>query len=574
MKSRKSATRQSAGNVVQPQRVNRALHSLMTLLGIQSPRSRTLSPFSQGLPVPSGDREAFAIGYLAAEYLSKLDDGKSSDQKESAAWDRFRQAEAACKETNERLLRTSRNKHLGAYGDVGSVLYTASRKIQGVLGPFCWNQASRHFGFGPGGTTRLPRSKGHGVHKYSGRPETTIGNACLAHAAIMQKDPLWTEGLEFRVDIGYCDIVPGNRVITVPKNYKTDRVIAAEPCMNIYIQKGIGGLIRDRLRRVGVNLNDQRHNQRLALAGSLDGSLATIDLSMASDTVSSVLVRHLLPPDWLVALEQCRSPVGTLPTGERIVYQKFSSMGNGYTFELESLIFWALCQACYDYLELEDRRIAVYGDDIIVPTAAVQKVVDTLAFCGFTCNTKKTHVSGGFRESCGKHFLSGYDVTPFYVKREVKSLRDLFLLHNNVYRWSARAPLAADTLEGVERWLEEVREIAPRKWRRPRIPDGFGDGAFVGSFEQCAPHLHFEQVHKGLGMEGWTVEILADVSQLVEVDTVGRLTWSLSEVGRVLMYPYDGLRCEAGGATKPPRMREVMTLVPLFPRQDHFCRVT
>jgi hypothetical protein len=164
-------------------------------------------------------------------------------------------------------------------------------------------------------------------------------------------------------------LVKGNSIITVPKNYKTDRTIAKEPCMNIYIQKGIGRCIRKRLKRVGIDLDDQKRNQEGARIGSLDGSLATIDLSMASDTVALELVSFLLPNDWWWALEQCRSPVGVLPSGELVAYQKISSMGNGFTFELESLLFWAICQqvACSNINET-DCRILVYGDDIVVPT--------------------------------------------------------------------------------------------------------------------------------------------------------------------------------------------------------------
>jgi hypothetical protein len=214
-----------------------------------------------------------------------------------------------------------------------------------LLGEFSWDDASVHFGWGPGASTRLPRRRSDAAFKYSGRPDTTIGNAILANACIM-RSPLWQEGLTFEEGSGYCSIVPGNRIITVAKNYKTNRTIAVEPCMNMYVQKGIGGLMRRRLKRAGFDLNDQTRNQRLALIGSFSGTLATIDMSMASDTVSYELVRLLAPSDWFEALEQCRSPVGVLPDGTRIWYHKFSSMGNGYTFELETAIFCCSCSGC------------------------------------------------------------------------------------------------------------------------------------------------------------------------------------------------------------------------------------
>lgn len=540
-------------------------------LGQNGPNKDVFSPYSQDLPPLSGsDPQAFATDYLLAEVFSKYDDGKSSLSKEQVAWERFKSAEDICHTTNARFRSTMNSPVFYRQGSVRSILYTASRKIMGALGPFCWDEASMYFGFGPGSTTRLPRSRSHKVFKYSGRPETTIGNAALGSAAIMQKAPLWTEGLDFQEESGYCEIVPGNRIITVPKNYKTDRVIAIEPCMNSYVQKGIGGLIRRRLCRVGVDLSDQTRNQRLARVGSLSGLLATIDLSMASDTLSTELVRCLLPPDWFSAMEQCRSLKGLLPTGEWLLYSKFSSMGNGFTFELESLIFWALSQTCIEHLKLSDRRMAVYGDDIIVPAAAVPLLKSVLEFCGFAYNTKKTHVEGPFRESCGKHFLNGCDVTPFFIRRETKSLSDLFLLHNNLKRWAIRTEQNLDQRLAVYETMLALRKLAPKVWQRPRLPDGMGDGAFIGSFDECLPKLH-PQFRK-LGFEGFSVKILTNVSDIVKQDLIGQLIFSLDELDHpVKGFPYLGLKSEAAGASTHQRTREVMTLVPQFPMQDKIC---
>jgi len=284
-------------------------------------------------------------------------------------------------------------------------------------------------------------------------------------------------------------IVDGNRVITVPKNYKTDRTIAVEPDMNIYVQKGIGGVIRNRLRAIGVNLDDQTKNQRLAKIGSISGRLATIDLSMASDTISRLIVKKLIRSDWLDALGQCRSHFGVLPSGEKIFYQKFSSMGNGYTFELETLIFLSLALAHAKLHGEEVDRISVYGDDIVVPSTMAAGFCGLLSWCGFTPNPKKSYSSGPFRESCGKHYYSGYDITPFYVKKYDSSLRSLFKIHNQIWRYQDRCVWLGTerrkALLDVCKWL---RNYAPACWRKPLIVDGFGDGAFVGYFDEVLPN--------------------------------------------------------------------------------------
>jgi len=229
-------------------------------------------------------------------------------------------------------------------------------------------------------------------------------------------------------------IVPGNKLDYVPKNYKSDRTIAKEPSMNMFIQKGFGSVIRKRLKRKGINLNDQSTNQFLAGLGSVTGSLATIDLSMASDCVSVELVRFLLPRDWFDGLDACRSKSGVDESGRIVTYQKFSSMGNGFTFELESLIFWAIVSSVCDirYTGIGRESISVYGDDIICPSAAARDVLRVLAVCGFEANLDKTFYEGPFRESCGKHYHNGHDVTPFYWKKSINDLHSLVVLHNRV----------------------------------------------------------------------------------------------------------------------------------------------
>ena len=106
-------------------------------------------------------------------------------------------------------------------------------------------------------------------------------------------------------------LVPGNLITTVPKNGKTDRTIAIEPGLNSYVQKGIGNKIRGRLRRFGINLNDQTINQ-FGACNAQTLSLSTLDLKAASDSISLALVEQILPHDWLNLIATSRSPRGTI----------------------------------------------------------------------------------------------------------------------------------------------------------------------------------------------------------------------------------------------------------------------
>lgn len=464
-------------------------------------------------PLDLSSLEAARGSLLLKEVFSKYDDGKPSPEKEETTWKRFHQAERLCLETNEVVTKTFKYDPFWV---------SVRRRIWDFLGPFSWDECARFFGHGPGGTTRLTRKEGHAAYKYSGIPESTSGNAGLASCAI-RMIPLWKHNVLSRggTEESLVSVVPGNSVITVPKNYKTDRTIAKEPCMNVYVQKGIGQLIRRKLKRVGIDLDTQANNQKAALTGSLDGSLATVDLSMASDTVSFELVSFLLPNDWWFALEQSRSPVGVLPDGTVLKYQKFSSMGNGYTFELETLIFWAIAQqvCCSNVLE-KDKSVLVYGDDIIIRSEVCSEFLRRLWQAGFTPNESKTFYSGPYRESCGKHYFCGIDITPFYVRRPVKSLDRLFLVHNNLHRWYVRKGVVDSEV------LKGLRALAPASWREPRLPDGYGDGAFIGDVDE----LRLSPSPKG--WEGWQVKALSRMqSELCDDLPEGQLVTSLIGMG-------------------------------------------
>lgn len=203
-----------------------------------------------------------------------------------------------------------------------------------------------------------------------------------------------------------------NRVTTVPKNSDTYRSIACEPVGNLPFQLAIDSYMKERLRRQGINLNDQSYNQRLAREGSLTGELATIDLTMASDTLAYNVIPYLFDNDWYRALKALRSPKYKGVFGDG-TYSKFSSMGNGFTFVVETLVFAAACAA------VGSTRYSVYGDDIIIESSLFSEVCSLLRYLGFRPNEKKSYKDGPFRESCGVDYHSGINIRPFFI-REVK----------------------------------------------------------------------------------------------------------------------------------------------------------
>jgi len=427
----------------------------------------------------------FADDYQAVSFLKKAPIKIEGVDPEAAAKKKFWQSEEECKETNRRIRSFARNPlNPGVNPDVARVITLAIEKIASVLGPAPdlreWLYACR---FGPGAFNHTQVTGLTSLYdKLQVRP--SVCNELVDVAALLvTSQPQWARSIADSEEYGFWpilrasdfDLVPGNRVTFVPKTAVVDRAIAIEPLMNIYAQLGIGALMRRKLNRFGIDLSDQTPNQRAALLGSKDGSLATIDLSSASDTVSKELVRLLLPDRWHFLLDLCRSKVGFLDE-QWFKYEKFSSMGNGYTFELETLIFWSLATSVCTSLNVEADEVLTYGDDIVVPVAAYDLLKRVLTFCGFSFNELKSFRMGPFRESCGKDYFNGIDVRPFFQKELPNEIEDLFRLANGLRMLAhRRSDLSGCDCRLRNAWDSVLRAI-PRPIREAcRVPAHAGD---------------------------------------------------------------------------------------------------
>jgi hypothetical protein len=159
----------------------------------------------------------------------------------------------------------------------------------------------------------------------------------------------------------------------------------------------------------------------------------------------------MLPKDVLSILRSARSAVTTLPGGAEVELHMISSMGNAYTFPLQTIFFTAVVLTVYKMLgikaELPHRgpftvdgtlgNFAVFGDDIIVRTEAYHSVCQALSLFGFKVNQDKSFFEGDFRESCGHDYIRGYNVRGVYLK-SLKTLQDQYSAINRLNRWSAK----------------------------------------------------------------------------------------------------------------------------------------
>jgi hypothetical protein len=370
-------------------------------------------------PLHFDDPEIFFRAHQATKLLSKAKWLKTTIDLRQVAKDKFLESELLCSRTNQ-IWALFRQSELTLQPDFRQILHSARRKIGKVLGDdlYAWTGLCD---FGPGADGSTERGMTSAYNKMS-NPGCITRNAYPYLNTFCELTAL---GRLFvgNISTGMLDITfsRGNSVTFVPKSAKTHRPIAVEPRWNIFFQKGVGRYIRNRLKHFGVNLDHQGLNQALAIYSSYTGKYATIDLASASDTVSREVVEALLPQPWLTILGSMRSG-GYELDGSWSTYSKWSSMGNGYTFELESLLFWALCSSI-------DDDIAVYGDDLIVPTKSYESIVRLLEFCGFKVNTEKSFSTGLFRESCGQDAFNGVDVTPVYWKEVLDDQGTLTLVN-------------------------------------------------------------------------------------------------------------------------------------------------
>lgn len=400
--------------------------------------------------------------------------------KEEVAVAKFLDSEAKCRETN--LIFDARFRgRLFFRPEVEEVLYRAQLKIRDILGEVP-KLSQLKLRYGPGGTTNVQKKNASVTNKLGA--ELACSEPLVPYLSeVLHELPSLCD---FEGDQGSVTVeIHHGKLTFVPKDAKQYRSVVTEPVLSGMCQLGIGDYMANLLRGAGLDIRDQAANQKLALRGSLTGDLATLDLSSASDLVSKELVAFLLPTEWWAFLKRFRSNSVSYDTklfDVTIQLEKFSSMGNGYTFALETLIFYALAWASCP----RGSTVRAYGDDIIVPTDNVDLVIEVLETCGFSVNHEKSFWEGPFRESCGADYLSGFNIRPYFFTDYV-SCESIFSFHNFLVR------------AGMQSEADAVRDLFLDKNLQIWGPDGVGDGHLIGSWA-AAPYK------RQLGWAGFTYE--------------------------------------------------------------------
>lgn len=280
-----------------------------------------------------------------------------------------------------------------------------------------------------------------------------------------------------------------SRVLCVPKTQKGPRIIAAEPTAHQWCQGAIQRWLQDATARSvvrrSIDFRRQDLSQRMALEASIHGDSATVDLSSASDRLSTRLVEYVFQTrvDVLNALHATRTRMAVMPDGSIHRMRKFACMGSACTFPVQTIVFTIFAITA---LLLEDghdatigriweasQDIRVFGDDIILPSRAYGKLVNLLTEAGLRVNADKSHATGKFREACGLDAYSGVDVTPAYFlepydSRKPESLVSVVACSNNFHRkglWHA----AAFLLNTVDPKVRKRLRVATRDVSQPAV---------------------------------------------------------------------------------------------------------
>lgn len=247
------------------------------------------------------------------------------------------------------------------------------------------------------------------------------------------------------------------RLAAVPKTYKGPRLITVEPVAHQYIQQGVLGWLRENFPkplRYCVDFRNQALSGNAALAASLNGQSATVDLSSASDRLSCWVIERMFRknPTFLSALHACRTRgirINRNIGPEFLMLRKYAGQGNATTFPVQSIAY-SICaiaclafelnvKPCYNNIARLAKQVRVFGDDIIMPSFATKSLTTLLPYLGLKVNVAKSHFEGKFRESCGTDAYNGVDVTPVYIRsftlrQRLSDLVSWVDVSNNAYR--------------------------------------------------------------------------------------------------------------------------------------------
>lgn len=264
----------------------------------------------------------------------------------------------------------------------------------------------------------------------------------------------------YRMYTEVLEIVNGSRASSVYKNLKTRRFINIEPFGNVILQRQVGLGLRPLLKALGNDLETGQEEHKKLIECPY---LATIDLSKASDSTWMKFVKFMLEGTRLYEdLMAFRSPYVLLSDGTYVRTNKLSSMGNGFTFEIMTLLLLAMCRTL-------DPSARVYGDDIIIRNRHANQLVDMLKTAGYNVNKEKTFISSRFRESCGSFYLDSVGYISCFDIKYCENMENVCTVVTKLQIIKRDHPVEFAQVFGNA--LKEILEVCPALFKGPLTYD-------------------------------------------------------------------------------------------------------
>lgn len=385
--------------------------------------------------------------------------GKISENAGRAAITSFWDAEEHNRQTNERW----------AVEEPSGFLDTLTSRLAEFFGNCpSWDDVIDNGNWGPGTNREFPLGSSFtGCELKTAVPLTFLRQNTQLVPRMLKRHVQWARALEERYEPhcnsgGCAQAVTGSKQSHVPKSALTHRSISTEPLFEGYLQAGLGFFIRRCFKRESRDLSYSWTTcQKLAHLGSVTGLWCTLDLKAASDSLCRNPLVTLMSGDpqlqaWYSKLNRTRCSSGEVfsptdlqpPLGSTGQFKRqehrfelFSSMGNGYTFELESALFYCVITSCVPGVWVQHHgqpvlrwpHVSVFGDDLVFPSAYAPQVFATLEWLGFRVNNTKSFVEGPFRESCGLDLVAGVNVRPLFITKELSSGHEIVDLCNRIW---------------------------------------------------------------------------------------------------------------------------------------------
>jgi len=310
-----------------------------------------------------------------------------------------------------------------------------------------------HFTAGPGASLGCDNESFY-TKLFAGKISTTSDYLLSLYRALISESDTWSLAERDRFQKFGVEKVRGNRLFFVLKNVEEMRTCCTEPLINMLFQQALGAFLEHRLlRHFKVSLKRQAVlNRELARVGSLFGTFGTEDMTSASDSIAHSLIQRSLRSTGLLGwINNFRSERTILPDGSERELRMVSTMGNAFTFPLQTIIFACAIRAVYQMMNLKssspETDFGVFGDDIIVRREAFDFLTRSLTKLGFKVNEKKSFNLGSFRESCGLDWWKGELVRGIYLK-SLETTPELYSAINRLNRWSASSGIPLPNVIG------------------------------------------------------------------------------------------------------------------------------